>query len=121
MHEYAFERLNVWQKTRELVKMVYLFTETFPRYEIYGLVNQVRRAIVSVSSNIAEGSCRQTKKDQAHFYNTAYGSLLEVLSQIILSLDLGYLKREAYEQMRGEIEQISNQLNSLRKAMQEDV
>lgn len=74
-HEYSFERLKVWQNSRVLVKHIYLLTALLPKEERYGLSNQMRRAAVSVSSNIAEGASRSTSKDQAHFYNTAYEAL----------------------------------------------
>ena len=115
MYEYAFEKLNVWQNSRELTKAIYEITKGFPSYERYGLISQMRRAIISVSSNIAEGSSRKTAKDQAHFYTTAYSSLIELLNQIILSLDLNFIEEEKYIELRSSIELISNQLNSLRK------
>lgn len=86
---YSFERLEVWQKSGKLVEQVYHYTRQFPVEEKYGLANQLRRASVSVSSNIAEGSARWSKKDKARFHELAYGSLIEVLNQLILSNDLG--------------------------------
>jgi four helix bundle protein len=115
MYEYAFEKLNVWQNSRGLTLKIYEVTKSFPADEKYGLVSQMRRAMISVSSNIAEGSSRKTAKDQAHFYTTAYSSLIELLNQIILSLDLKYIDTEKYLELRSSIELISNQLNSLRK------
>ena len=96
--------------------MVYEETKMFPGEEKFGLVMQLRRAAISVSSNIAEGSSRMTAKDQAYFYNTSYSSLMEVLSQIIVANDLGYLKNEKYENMRVLIEKISQQISNLRKS-----
>lgn len=80
MRTYSFERLDVWQKTRLLVKLVYTLTQKFPKEELFGLPSQIRRVIVSVSSNIAEGNSRFSPKDKAHFLSIAYGSLMEVLS-----------------------------------------
>ena len=80
---YAFEKLDVWQKSRLLVKEVYKLTTHFPAEERYGLTSQLRRASVSVSSNIAEGSTRWGKWDKARFYEVAYGSLIEVMNQLI--------------------------------------
>lgn len=88
---YSFEKLEVWKKSRELVKDIYHLTQTFPSEEKFGLTNQIRRAIVSVSSNIAEGSTRQTFKEKARFYEIAFGSLIEVLNQLLLASDLGYV------------------------------
>ena len=116
MYIFAFEKLAVWQNTRTLVKEIYEITRIYPADEKFGLVSQLRRAIISVSSNIAEGSSRNTKKDQAHFYGIAYSSLLEVLSQIILSGDLEFINTEQYESLREAVEQISFQLNALRNA-----
>jgi len=78
---YAFENLTVWQESRKFVKEIYLVTADYPKDERYGLISQLRRASVSVSSNLAEGSCRWSKKEQARFYEIAYGSLIEVLNQ----------------------------------------
>lgn len=116
MYIFTFEKLTVWQNTRKLVKSIYLITRNFPEDERFGLVSQVRRAIISVSSNMAEGSSRITSKDQAHFYNTSYSSLMEVLSQIILSCDLDFINLEQYDGLRKEIEDVSIQLNALRNA-----
>lgn len=73
--------------------------------------------MISVSSNIAEGFSRKTKKDQAHFYTIAYSSLIELLNQIILSLDLIYIDNEQYLELRSSVELISNQMNALRNSL----
>ena len=117
MHQYGFERLNVWQNSRELAKNVYLLTKTFPQDERFGIVSQMRRAAISISSNIAEGSSRSTAEDQAHFYNIAYSSAIELLNQLILALDLEYIQEEQYQVLRLNIEQITNQLNALQKSL----
>ena len=119
MHIYSFEKLKVWQNTRKLTNKVYLITRDFPADEKFGLVSQMRRAAISISSNIAEGSSRKTAKDQAHFYNMAYSSGLELLSQIILSLDLKFINKSTYEILRETIEQITNQINSLVKSIKQ--
>jgi four helix bundle protein len=116
MYTYAFEKLNVWQQARKLTKEIYLITSDFPSEEKFGLVSQMRRAVISVSSNIAEGSSRHTDKDQAHFYSIAYSSLVELLNQLILSFDLELLKEEKYIDLRATVELISNHLNNLRKS-----
>ena len=109
--------MSVWQNARKFTKSIYEVTLKFPSEEKFGLVTQMRRAAISVSSNIAEGSSRATTKDQSHFYNTAYSSLMEVLSQVILSGDLGFISDEEMESMRESIETISFQLASLRKSL----
>ena len=78
----SFRKLNVYIKAKELVKRVYALLKKFPNEERYALCDQLRRAVISVPSNIAEGSSRQSEKDQAHFYTIAYGSLMEALSQL---------------------------------------
>lgn len=117
MHIYAFEKLEVWQDARKLAVMVYNVTNYFPAEERFGLTSQLRRAAVSVSSNIAEGSGRQTVKDQVHFYQIAYSSTLEVLNQLILSNDLSFLVNKDLLQCRQQIETVSNKLNSLRNSI----
>ena len=77
----------------------------------------MRRAMISVSSNIAEGSSRKTKKDQSHFYTIAYSSLIELLNQTILSLDLKYIDNDQYLELRSSVELVSNQLNALRNSL----
>jgi four helix bundle protein len=117
MHQYGFEKLSVWQNSRELAKSIYLVTKTYPTEERYGIVSQMRRAAISVSSNIAEGSSRNTAKDQAHFYTIAYSSAIELLNQLILSLDLEFIQDENYQALRLNIEQITNQINALQKSL----
>ena len=111
--KYAFENLEVWQKSRGLVKSVYQLTNAFPNEEKFGLTSQLRRASVSVSSNIAEGSTRWSRKDQARFYEISFGSLIEVLNQSILSNDLKFLKDDSLKNIRGDIDSIGRMLNSL--------
>ena len=110
---YSFENLEVWQKSRILVKNIYQLTNAFPHDEKFGLTSQLRRACVSVSSNIAEGSTRLNKKDQARFYEIAFGSLIEILNQLILSKDLNFLQDDSLKAIRIEIELIGRMLNAL--------
>jgi four helix bundle protein len=88
----------------------------FPENEKYGLISQIQRSAVSVSSNIAEGSARVINKDQAHFYQTAYASLMELLCQLTLCVDVGYLKESDYELLRSTINKIAFKLNALRRS-----
>lgn len=104
MKEYSFEKLKVWELSRTLVKEVYSLTKKFPDEEKFGLSNQLRRAVVSINSNLAEGSTRNSFKDKARFTEIAYGSLMEVLSQLILSLDLSYVDAEEYRVNRLKVE-----------------
>jgi four helix bundle protein len=113
--KYSFEKLEVWHDTRELTKIVYRITKGFPDDEKFGITNQMRRAVISVSSNIVEGSYRNTGKDKSNFMTIAYSSLMELLNQTIASLDLKYINENQYNEIRIQIEKISNKLNSLTK------
>lgn len=97
-----------------LVKEIYTLTKQFPKEELFGLTSQIRRAAVSISSNIAEGNSRFSPKDKARFLSIAYGSLMEVLSQLILGSDLEYITTNELDQCKPLIHEISNKLNSLR-------
>lgn len=112
MYTYAFEKLDVWQVGRKLVKCIYEITRDFPADEKYGLVSQMRRAGVSVLSNIAEGSTRISLKDQAHFYQLAFGSLVEIISQLTIANDLGYLEKTRHDELRVLAEEIGNKINA---------
>jgi four helix bundle protein len=117
-HQYSFEKLRVWQSARELAKVIYLTTSQFPSREMYGLISQCNRAAISVAANLAEGSSRQSRKDQAHFSEIAYGSLMELACLLVLSVDVGLLPESSESKLRNSIEQISVQLNALRRSQQ---
>jgi four helix bundle protein len=87
-------RLDAWKEAMSLVKMVYSVTERFPKEELYGLTNQIRRAAVSVPSNIAEGAARISKKEFVQFLSVARGSLSELETQLLISVDLNYVDSE---------------------------
>jgi four helix bundle protein len=116
MYTYSFEKLEVWQLAKKLVIKIYKITSQFPAEEKYGLVSQLRRASVSICSNLAEGSGRNTPKDQGSFYNNAYSSLVEVLNQLLISYDLTWISQTDLNEVRNDIELISSKINSLRKA-----
>ena len=86
--------LDVWKKSIEMVTKIYMLTRNFPKEELYGLTNQIRRAAVSVPSNIAEGSGRNSSKELLQFLYYATGSLSELETQLIISHNLGYLSNE---------------------------
>jgi four helix bundle protein len=113
MNQFSFERLAVWQDSRELAKIIYLITRNFPADEKFGLVSQIRRSAISVSSNIVEGSYRSGNKGKINFYNIAFSSLMELLSQLIISGDLKYISDEQLTTLRMLVEKISNKLSSL--------
>lgn len=114
-YKFSFEKLNVWIESKELIKIIYNITKSFPDDEKFGLTNQLRRASVSVASNLAEGTSRQTNKDKAHFTTLSFSSLMEVLNQIIIARELNFIEENNYQIIRAEIEKISNKLNALRK------
>jgi four helix bundle protein len=113
MYTFSFERLEVWNKSRLLTRRIYLTTKGFPESERFGMLSQLRRAVISICSNIAEGSSRKSKKDQAHFYNIAFSSLMETLNQLIISNDLDYIDNDILAELRKDIHVISLMLNNL--------
>jgi four helix bundle protein len=115
-YQFSFEKLNVWKDSKELVKVIYSITKHFPEEEKFGLTSQLRRASISVSSNLAEGTSRKTNKDKAHFTNLSYSSLMEVLNQIIIAKELSFINESDYQIVRNYIEKISNMLNALRNS-----
>lgn len=114
--QFTFEKLDAWHKAKDLVKFIYQATKTFPREEQFGLTNQLRRAAVSVASNIAEGSARPSDKDRAHFVSLAYSSLMEVLNQCILANELSFLSASDYLIIRKQTDDLSRMLSGLRKS-----
>lgn len=114
--QYSFEKLRVWQAARELARQVYLTTRSFPPRELYGLTSQCNRAAVSVAANLAEGTSRQSRKDQAHFSEIAYGSLTELACLLILGKDIGILSENSEANLRRAIERVSVLLNALHRS-----
>lgn len=92
----SFKDLNAWKEGHKLAVLMYKITNTFPKSEIYGLTNQLRRASISVTSNIAEGFGRKTYKEKLQFFYQSQGSLLEIKSQLLLAKDIGYQDTENY-------------------------
>ena len=109
----SFRNLIVWQKSADLAVLVYRYTEKFPRSEQNGLVNQMRRAVVSVSSNIAEGFKRNHKKEKVQFYAVSYGSVSELESQIEISKRLNYLNEKQSSELLNLVIEISKMTDSL--------
>jgi len=115
MKVYSFEKLEAWVLAKDLTKQVYLLTKKFPNEEIYGLTSQIRRASISICSNIAEGSGRTSKIDFARFIQIAYGSMMELLNQLIIAEELEYIQKDELVKIREQIDQISIRLSGLRK------
>ena len=102
--------LEVWQKAIGFVTQVYKFTESFPKSEIYGLTNQIRRASVSIPSNIAEGAGRESEKEFAHFLAIANGSAFEVETQLYLCFDLSYISEDELNDFLNKIQEIQRMI-----------
>ena len=113
-YEYSFERFEAWKKAKELVKIIYCVTDGFPKKEQFGISQQIRRASLSVASNIAEGTARPSIKDRAHFMVMAYTSLLETVNQAIIANEQGYITDGDYKKVRMLSSEVSRILNSLR-------
>ncbi len=116
MHQYSFERLEVWKLAKYLCVYIYQLTKKFPDAERFGITSQMRRAAISICSNIAEGSSRISKKDQSHFYTMAFSSTMELLNQLIISKELMFMSGEELEFARLKIEQITKALSSLKRS-----
>jgi len=114
MYVFSFEKLEVWLEAKEFSKMIYEITSNFPDTEKFGLTSQLRRASISIASNIAEGSARKSYKDKAHFTTMAFGSAVEVINQLILSFELNFISEFDYNKLREALESVTNKLNSLR-------
>ena len=108
-----FKELIVWQKSINLVTEIHRITEKFPSNEIYGLTSQLRRACVSVPSNIAEGNTRRSKADYLQFLRIARGSCSEIETQIIISKNLGFINDITFETLSFNIVEISKMINGL--------
>lgn len=112
----SFKDLTAWQHSMTVAAEVYQVTSAFPSEERFGIVNQLRRAAVSVSSNIAEGFGRNSRKEKDQFYAIAYGSLLEVESQIILSVKLGFLPQNTAQSVLDVVAEAQKTLAGLQRA-----
>lgn len=110
---HSYKDLIVWQKARALAGEIYRATESFPRHEIYGLTSQLRRASVSIASNIAEGQGRLTKGEFQHFLGQSRGSLLELETQLTIALDLNYLDSDRVAGLECKTTEVRRLLNGL--------
>ena len=114
--EYQFERLNAWQESRKLVLAVYQLLKKFPLEERYALCDQLRRAVISIPSNIAEGNGRMAIKEQIHFLEIAYSSVMEVYCQLQLAVDLDYITDEDFKQIKPLVSNTSKLISGLRSS-----
>lgn len=115
--QFRFERLSVWQSSRRLTGEIYAVTKTFPKEELFGLTGQLRRAAVSITANIAEGSGRNSDADFAHFLEIAYGSAMEVASLLFVAADAGALTLAVRDTLLGLTTEVTAQLNALNHSL----
>ena len=116
MEVFGYRRLIAYQKAKEVVKKSYKLLKRFPAEERYALSDQLRRSSVSITSNIAEGINRYSVKDNSHFIEIAYGSLMEVSSQFEIAEDLGYITSEDRLSMDQQIEEVARLLSGLQNS-----
>ncbi len=114
---FRFEKFDVWRKTVEFADRVYAVTRGFPHDERFGLTGQMRRASVSISSNVAEGSGRSSKKDFAHFVEIAYGSTMEVVSQTQVAFRQSILQQPDRDDLYERAEELARMLSGLRSSL----
>jgi four helix bundle protein len=116
---FSFEKLDTWQKAIDFADMVYDLSRHFPVDERFGLTNQMRRAAVSISSNIAEGSARNSRNDYARFLEIAAGSLFEVVSQSFIGRRQGFLSEEKFARLYAAAEEQGKMVSGLRRSVLE--
>jgi len=112
-----FKELTVWKKSIEMVREIYSITTRFPKEEIYGIANQIRRAAVSVPSNIAEGAGRNTGKEFTHFLAIALGSCFELETQLIIAKDLEFISEADLNRLEDLLGEIQKMLRGLQKSL----
>jgi four helix bundle protein len=118
---YSFEKLDVWQKARELNLLLYKMTKDFPKEEIYGITSQIRRAGISITCNIAEGTSRWSNKEKVRYLEIAFGSLMEVLNCLIIATDLEYINEEVQYTLRETVDIVGSKLNNLKVSFEKDL
>ena len=116
MDSYQFEKLTAWQKAKELAVAVYQIVNRFPQYEQYALSSQIRRAAISVPSNIAEGTGRVSVKEKIHFLEISYGSLLETYCQLQIAVELNYISLDDLEAIKSLFFETSRLISGLRNS-----
>lgn len=114
--KFSFEKLDVYTESRELVKQIYKLVKVFPTEEKFELGSQIRRAAVSITANIAEGSGRFSLKEKIHFIGISFGSLMEVFSELQTALDLGYITETSLNQLRPQFIVIARMLSGLKSS-----
>ena len=117
MPSHGYQDLVVWQKAMRFVTTVYRSCEQFPKAEIFALANQLRRAVVSVPSNIAEGQGRNSDKEFRHDVSIAYGSLMEAETQLQIACNLGYIGQAEVDRLLADASEIGRMLNGLSRSL----
>ena len=115
---FRFEKLEVWQETQAISRVIYRLTRKFPKHEMFAMISQIRRAVISVSSNIAEGSGRNSDKDFAHFWEQAYGSLMETASIFYLALDEEYISESDLDSLFDGLEKLARRIVALNYSLE---
>lgn len=121
MDKFTFFDLRVYKETKQLVREIYSLLDKFPKFETYALSDQLRRAVVSIPSNIAGGSGRFSIKEKIHFIEIAYGSLTETLCQLDIAHDLDYISDKEFIDEKERINVIGKQLSGLRVSYQKQL
>ncbi|MBI5294393.1 MAG: four helix bundle protein [Chloroflexi bacterium] len=116
--EKAFRKLLVWKRAHELTLMIYKITETFPKHELFALTNQVRRSVVSVEANIAEGYALGTAPNYLRHLNISIGSLAETECHLEIAHDLGYFSDSSYESLAGKFREVGYLLSRLKASIE---
>lgn len=119
MDVFGFEKLDTWKMAKKLALDIYGITKNFPTAEQYGLASQMNRAAISVPSNIAEGVSRSSSKEQIHFLDIAYGSLMELTCQLSISEELGYITEDNHNQIRNSILILTKMLLKLKASLKQ--
>jgi four helix bundle protein len=109
----SFEELTIWQESRKFTNKIYALTNKFPKEELYGLTSQIRRAVVSIMSNIAEGFDRRSDKEFSNFLSIARGSTAEIQNNLYIALDLRYISKEEFNKTYEEAKSVAKQINGL--------
>ncbi len=115
----SFTDLNTWKEGHNLVLMIYRTTDKFPEKEKFGLISQMRRCVISFTSNIAEGFSRRTNKDKYQFYSVAQGSLTELQNQLLVARDIGYLDEKDFQKIAEQSVKCHKLINGLKRSIKE--
>jgi len=113
----SFTDLVAWKKGHKLVLAIYQVTSEFPKKETYSLTDQIRRCVISITSNIAEGFSRKTSKEKIQFYYTALGSLTELQNQLLIARDVGYMDNEAFDKLANQTIEVAKLINGLIRSL----